>query len=142
MSWGGVSASLLVDYMRSKGAMYQQDLDLSDPFWIFVDPKYLTSAQNGISYVKGFRRGGFTGTEDPPRFRDARDFLEREGYINVERGWINGDTVLKPFFFNNILMKKGARFPCGAAMAYGFSSNYNDGQPDLEKCMKEFSEVL
>ena len=142
MSWGGVSANLLIDYMRSKGVMYQQDLDLPDPLWIFVDSEFLESVPYGVSYVRGSNKGGFYGTEDHPRFRDARNFLEKEGYIKVERSWSNGDRVLKPFFFNNVLLKTGDAFYCACAMRYSFSTNYNDGQPDLEKCMKEFSEVL
>lgn len=142
MSYGGIPISLLMDIARLDGVMYQQELDLQTPIWVFVNPDFLTSVQNGVSYDKGFGSCGMMGTEDHPKFRDTRNFLEREGYIKTERSWSNGDTVVKPFFFNNVLLVEGDKFSCAPAMRYGFSDNYNDGQPDFEKCMKEFSMTL
>lgn len=128
MSWGGVPISLLMDIARLDGVMYQQELDLQTPIWVFVNPRYLDSVQNGVSYDTGFGKCGLMGTEDHPKFRDTRNFLEREGYITTERKWSNGDRVLKPFFFNNVLLEEGDNFSCAPAMKYGFSDNYNDGE--------------
>lgn len=129
MSWGAVPVSLILDLAKRDGAMYQLEFDLQTPIWVFVNPEHLTSEINGVSYDKGHGACGVTGTEDHPRFRDTRNFLEREGYIRTERGWCNGDRVTKPFFFNNVLLTEGDQFSCASAMAYGFSDNYNDGKP-------------
>lgn len=55
-------------------------------------------------------------SECHPKFTELREFLEKEGYIKVERSWSNGDRVLKPFKLNGKTFKKEDRFPCAAAM--------------------------
>lgn len=130
--FNGIPASLLIDIGRSKGVMIQEELDLGTPPWVFVNPKYLTSLTRSTSiYTPSGKRMGSTSTEDHPSFRDTRQWLGRNGYINIETSYWNGDRVTKPFYFNNVLMDVGTQFSCGAAMGYGkYVENYNDGQPD------------
>ena len=45
-----------------------------------------------------------------------RNQLEELGYIKTERGWWNGDRVLKSFKLNEWTMRKGHKFPCAAAL--------------------------
>ena len=56
------------------------------------------------------------GTADHPEFTKLRSELEKLCYIRVERGWWNGDRVIKPFILNEVLFKKHATFFCGSAM--------------------------
>lgn len=56
-----------------------------------------------------------TGTEDHPVFDKLRNELGEKGYISIERGWWNGDRVLKPFKLNNKIFRKDERFPCAGA---------------------------
>jgi hypothetical protein len=44
--------------------------------------------------------GTSIGNEDHPEFAKLREKLGSEGYISIERGWWNGDRVLKPFYLN------------------------------------------
>lgn len=132
MSWGAVPAELILDYARSQGCYHQLELDLGCPIWVFVDPKYLTSEQEGYRYFdeKG-QRMGLIGSTDHPYFTRTREWLHNNGWIEMETSWSNGDRVLKPFYFNNVLLDKGEQFSCGCAMGYGrFVKNYNDGEPD------------
>ena len=56
------------------------------------------------------------GNIDHWEFTLLREQLGREGYIKIERGWWNGDQVLKPFNLNGVQFKKNATFPCASAM--------------------------
>ena len=53
---------------------------------------------------------------DHPEFTKMRNRLEKQGYIQIEHGWINGDRVLKPFSLNGFKFKKHDKFPCASAM--------------------------
>jgi hypothetical protein len=76
------------------------------------------TAEELISVIKNPCPMVSVGTKDHPEFAQLREQLEREGYIQVERGWWNGDRVLKPFSLNGVKFKKHNPFPCAAAMKY------------------------
>jgi hypothetical protein len=64
--------------------------------------------QTDVMVVRGY---------DPhPEFERFRCQLEKDGYIKIERGWHNGDRVLRPFRLNGKLFKKHEQFPCAPAM--------------------------
>lgn len=99
-----------------------------------IDPEYLTSVtiheewntytKNGreptdeelILILQGKGKCGTTSSEDHPEFAKLREQLSLLGYIRIERGWWNGDSVLKPFKLNGRKFKEGAQFSCGGAM--------------------------
>lgn len=56
---------------------------------------------------------GTTGSKDHDKFTELRELLYSEGYINIQRGWCNGDQVIKDFRLNNVPFLKGEKF-CGA----------------------------
>jgi hypothetical protein len=70
--------------------------------------------QTGYSYS--------IGNDDGPEFKALRNQLEADGYIQCERGWWNGDRVLKPFLLNGVKFEKGSQYPSGAAMKYHLQS--------------------
>jgi hypothetical protein len=74
------------------------------------------TAEELISVIKHPSPSVSVGTKDHPEFNRLREQLERDGYIQVQRGWWNGDRVLKPFRLNSKTFKKGEQFPCAAAM--------------------------
>ena len=128
--FGTVPASLIQDLARSNGAMTQLELDLRCPPWVFVDPQYLTECATGYSVISGDgTSSGITGIEDHPRFRDTRQWLANKGYIDMVTTWHNGDTVLKPFYFNNVFKQVGESFKCAAAMRHNHTQLYNNGEP-------------
>ena len=53
---------------------------------------------------------------DHPEFTKMRNRLEKQGYIQIEHGWVNGDRALKPFSLNGFKFKKHDKFPCASAM--------------------------
>lgn len=56
-------------------------------------------------------------TTDHPEFTKLRDELEKLRYIKTQRGWWNGDIVLKSFKINGWILKKDYTFPCAAALS-------------------------
>ena len=126
-----------MDLAKKDGYMYQLELEFTDvpDLWVFVRPEYLSSVARGGSRCV-VRNGksvpqGSMSHKDHPYFDDTRNHLEREGYIHGERSYSNGDRVLRPFYFNNILLEEGDQFSCAGAMMYMFGKeeNYNGGKP-------------
>lgn len=65
-------------------------------------------------------RGIYTTTrsQDHPEFTKLRELLGAQGHIRIERGYWNGDRVLKPFQLNGVEFYQGGKFPCAAAMRH------------------------
>jgi hypothetical protein len=61
-------------------------------------------------------------SEDHPEFDRLRRELGRLGYIRIESGWWNGDSVLKPFTLNDAQFRVNDKFCCGAAIASSIKS--------------------
>lgn len=130
--FGAVPASLIMDVARSKGVYYQLELDLGCPIWVFVSPRYLTAETKGYqTFDERGRKNGMTGSVDHPYFTETRNWLHNNGWIKMETGYWNGDKVIKPFYFNNVLLNAGESFGCAPAMSgKRFTKNYNGGEPD------------
>jgi hypothetical protein len=101
---------------------------------INIDPAFLTSVtihsewsmfknktelteEELVKVIKGEDRCSSTSSDDHPEFKKVREQLGKDGYLEIQRGWWNGDRVAKAFTFNGAKFKKGETFPCGAAMA-------------------------
>ena len=99
-----------------------------------IDPQYLTDVQqvHALDLVKDrnnptpdeiimILRGNdivrSIYTTDHPEFTKLRDELEKLRYIKTQRGWWNGDIVLKSFKINGWILKKDYNFPCAAALS-------------------------
>lgn len=103
-----------------------------------LDPKYFTSVtihnewntytkdgrvptdEELLLLLEGKGKCGITSTKDHPEFTKLRERLGQLGYITIERGWWNGDRVLKPFTLNGLKFKVGAQFSCADAMDVHF----------------------
>ena len=99
-----------------------------------INPEYLTSVtihnewntytRNGrvptaeelILIIQGKGNCSTTSSADHPEFAKLREQLGELGYIHIQRGWWNGDSVLKPFTLNGRKFKIGAQFSSGSAM--------------------------
>lgn len=105
----------------------------------FIDPQYLTDVRTDtvittlenpanptpddlIKILKGTHVIHIYGNKDHDEFTRLRNQLEQLGYIKTERSWWNGDCVLKSFKLNGWIIRKGAKFPCAAAL--GISIDY------------------
>ena len=69
-----------------------------------------------IKMIKGHHKIVSISNKDHDEFTRLRDKLEELGYIETQRGWWNGDRVLKPFYLNGWRFKKNHKFPCAAAL--------------------------
>lgn len=103
-----------------------------------LDPAYFSSVtihEEWNQYTKGGReptpeeillilagKGNYTMTSsaDHPEFTRLRELLGQLGYIRIERGWWNGDRVLKPFTLNGLKFNVGKQFSCASAMSIQF----------------------
>jgi hypothetical protein len=103
------------------------------PSRFVIDEKYITDitlrteynpwhGQENVTADELIKVIKTTGTQfslsnkDHDEFTKLRNQLEEQGYIKCERGWWNGDRVLKSFYLNEWLFKKGHTFPCASAM--------------------------
>lgn len=68
---------------------------------------------------------------DHPEFTKLREELGNSGYISIQRGWWNGDTVIKPFTLNGFKFKKGGRFPCASALGVSMKCAIERGRNSL-----------
>jgi hypothetical protein len=69
-----------------------------------------------INTIKGTNSIRLTGSADHPEFARLREYLGENGFIKIERGWWNGDTVTKAFTLNNAMFNVGDNFPSASAM--------------------------
>jgi hypothetical protein len=108
--------------------------DLKSLMEFTIAPEYLTSvtirnewntythngrvptAEELLLILQGKGECSTTGSEEHPEFARLREQLGADGYISIQRGWWNGDTVLKPFKLNGRKFKVGAQFSSGGAM--------------------------
>ena len=74
-----------------------------------------------IKILKGHHQMISFSNKDHDEFTKLRNQLEELGYIKIERGWWNGDRVIKGFKLNGFPLKKGERFYSAAAMSGSFN---------------------
>ena len=79
-----------------------------------------------IKIIKGEDRYRSTSHDDHPEFSELRNKLEKEGFIKCERGWWNGDRVLKPFTLNGARFRKDEKFCSGAAIKWDVEHKQKD----------------
>lgn len=80
-----------------------------------IAPEDLTPDQV-FKIIRGEDRCSSLSSEDHPEFDRVREQLGADGYIEIQRGWWNGDRVTKSFVFNGAKFKKGEKFPSACAM--------------------------
>ena len=82
----------------------------------FIKDRNNPTPEDLIAILKGYDRSVVIGNKDHDEFNKLRNQLEQQGYIKTERGWWNGDRVLKPFMLNEWEFREGNKFPCAAAL--------------------------
>ena len=104
-----------------------------------INPEYLTSIsihrewnmykdkpnpteEDLIKVLQGLGDCSSQSTDDHPEFKVLRERLGQEQFIKIQRGWWNGDIVLRPFSLNGAKFRKGEMFPSGAAIGYTVES--------------------
>ena len=69
-----------------------------------------------IKILKGYDKSVSISNKDHDEFTKLREQLGELGYISIQRGWWNGDQVLKSFKINEWTFRKGHKFPCASAL--------------------------
>jgi hypothetical protein len=79
-----------------------------------------------IKIIKGEDRCKSLSHDDHPEFKELRNELEQKGFIKCERGWWNGDRVLKRFTLNGAIFRKDEKFCSGAAIKWDVEHKQKD----------------
>jgi hypothetical protein len=82
----------------------------------FIKDRTNPTHEDLIKILKGYDKAVSVSNKDHDEFTKLRDQLEQEGYIETQRGWWNGDRVLKSFKLNEWIFRKDHKFCCAAAM--------------------------
>lgn len=82
----------------------------------FIKDRNNLTNEDLIKILKGWDKGVSISNKDHDEFTKFRNQLEELGYIVTQRGWWNGDRILKSFKLNEWTMRKGHKFPCAAAL--------------------------
>lgn len=82
----------------------------------FIKDRANPTHEELIMVLKGCDKAYSLSNKDHDEFTKLRDQLEELGYIKTERGWWNGDRVLKPFYLNGWRFKKNHKFPSAPAL--------------------------
>lgn len=82
----------------------------------FIKDRNNPTHEDLIKILKGHDKSYSVSNKDHDEFTKLRNQLEELGYIKTERGWWNGDRILKSFKLNGWTMRKGHKFPCAAAL--------------------------
>ena len=88
--------------------------------WSIYQDRTELTAEEMIKVICGEDRCRSTHSEDHPEFAALREQLGRAGYIRIERGWWNGDRVIRSFKINGVIYRAGERFPSGAAFRWSY----------------------
>lgn len=81
-----------------------------------IDKNYEFTEEDTWNAILGDPCYSLTSSEDTPEFTQLRNSLESGGYIQVINAYRNGDTVLKPFYLNDMYFKAGQIFYCSVAL--------------------------
>ena len=84
-----------------------------------------------IKILKGQDRAYSVGSKDHDEFTKLREQLGELGYISIERGWWNGDRVLKSFKLNEWTFRKGHKFPCAGALRVSIDGARKSGRRSI-----------
>lgn len=110
----------MLEEIRSEPKQLHFDEDVFFPCF-YIKEEYLTECNRAFTYIEP-NGSGPSGTisshEDHPAFAALRTHLETTGYIEIpDYPCVNGDTVIKPFYLNDVFFGEGDRFLCAVATA-------------------------
>jgi hypothetical protein len=110
----------IVEQIRKEPKQLHFDAEQFPPLFM-IKEEYLTTCNEAFTWIDpigGAESGTISKAVDHPAFAALRLHLELKGFIEVQRGWINGDRVIKPFYLNKVYFDVGEKFVSSSAM-YG-----------------------
>jgi hypothetical protein len=114
------------EYLTSIDKIEEQTFTLESP--IESIPEYLRD-----QFKDGKAKMTTHSWIDHPEFTKLRETLGKEGYISIQRGWWNGDKVLKPFLLNGIEFLKDSKFPSASALGISYKIAKENGRKTFSK---------
>lgn len=108
----------IVEQIRKEPKQLHFDGELFPPLFT-IKEEYLTSCNEAFTWIRGtggHPSGTISKSVDHPAFAALREHLEHNGFIAIQRSWVNGDRVTKPFYLNEVYFDVGDKFVCGSAM--------------------------
>ena len=96
---------------------YITDVTIREEWNIHANKDTITN-EDLVEVLKGRGSCSSTHSEDHPEFARLRDCLGELGYISIQRGWWNGDRVLKSFTLNGVAFEPGEQFCSAAPMKF------------------------
>lgn len=114
----------MLEEIRKEPKQLHFDEDVFFPCF-YIDIKNVVSCNESFQFIRatgGHKSGTIAKAVDHPAFTALREHLGREGFIKIERGWLNGDRVLKAFYLNDVFFDVGKKFVCADAMKYTLES--------------------
>lgn len=112
--FGAIDGGIYLELLKRSGWMEQLKFDF--PPIIYIKREFLTNCT--VAY--NWDNMGSMSHVDHPSFTNVRELLGSRGYIQIQRSWINGDRVLKPFYLNNMYFEEGDTFCCASAMGISY----------------------
>ena len=99
---------------------YLCDITICKEWNVYTQPGQTPTPEEMVKILKGEGKCSMLSHNDHPEFEKLRNELERLGYIKIERGWSNGDQVIKSFRLNGYIARKGWGFSCASALGNHF----------------------
>lgn len=96
---------------------YLCSVTVREEYNIHAGKKSLTDDEL-VEVLKGNGKWTSVSNKDHDEFTELRNRLERDGFIKTQRGWWNGDRVLKEFSLNGAIFHPDDKFMCGAAIKH------------------------
>jgi hypothetical protein len=110
-----IPTDLLLEFAKTLPTQLKLDLGCLPVYTI--KEEYLTDVNVSYEMCDEFgQKYGTHSSVDHPAFAALREALGRSEMIEIQKGWWNGDLVLKPFILNRKRFNTGDQFPCAAAM--------------------------
>jgi hypothetical protein len=97
----------------------------------FIKDRNNPTPEDIIKALKGYDKSVTFSNKDHDEFTKLREELGRLGYIEIQRGWWNGDRVLKGFKLNEWTFRKGQKFCCAGAMMNSIQSARKYGRKNI-----------
>ena len=110
---------------------YLTDVTIHDKWNTYTRNGRIPTDEELLLILQGKGNVSVTASTDHPEFTKLREKLGELGYITIERNWVNGDRVTKPFTLNGLKFKVGAQFSCASAMGIHFAVRAD--HPELYK---------
>jgi hypothetical protein len=82
----------------------------------FIKDRSNLTDEDLIKILKGSDKCISISSKDHDEFTKLREMLGQLGYISIQRGWWNGDRVVKSFKLNGWTFKKGHKFLSACAL--------------------------